>query len=480
MLPRVLATALGLVALALIEGATSTEPLGSRYAALATMAAIPIGSGLIAWWVTRRGRAVQLLNLGVVITAALFIGLAFECRWWDHCLTVVPPQIPAVHRLIAVVPFLLGLYAARQCTPPALRSPWAWRPALVLGLPYIGITTVIDLGWYLPGVEERLVLDPLLALCVLLALLVLLLWLAPRMVSSSWPHEPLPAGPLRDRLEAITDQAEVAVRDIRVWETWIPNACVTGLAPRERQVFFTRGIIQILGPDEIAAVHAHEVAHVRSGHLWILLGWLATGMFILVAVDPWLGGEWAVARWATYAVLGGGGFLGFTALSRHFEREADEFAAAMTSPETVARTLRRVSLDEQPRPTRVWKRHPSIDERVRILDNFTGEESNLARRTRQLGAAVATFAIVAMVAMGISTIALDRDRQRALWDRAVHLVHMAEARQFRLGGEVTEVEATMIERAAALCTTLGENNTVRDGALEALRTRIEAFGPSRD
>jgi heat shock protein HtpX len=94
-----------------------------------------------------------------------------------------------------------------------------------------------------------------------------------------------------------------------------PNAFATGRNPEHAVVAVTEGLLNIMGPDEVAGVLAHELAHVKNRD--ILIGSIAATMAGAIMVLA------SMARWS--AIFGGGGnndeegggagFIGLIAMS---------------------------------------------------------------------------------------------------------------------------------------------------------------------
>jgi Zn-dependent protease with chaperone function len=169
--------------------------------------------------------------------------------------------------------------------------------------------------------------------------------------------KPLPAGVLRDRLEATAGRLGFRFSDILLWNTrsGMANAMVIGLVPWLRYVVFTDRLIEEFPEDEVEAVFGHEVGHVRHHHMLFYLVFLVLSMFVLgmlgdvvvkVARDAWpetLAGlsieQLSMPADATetlsfvsiVTLVVGYIFLVFGFLSRRCERQADIFGCRTVS-----------------------------------------------------------------------------------------------------------------------------------------------------
>lgn len=115
-------------------------------------------------------------------------------------------------------------------------------------------------------------------------LLVLLFLAFPALLKRVWQTAPLPASPLRERLEGLSRRVGFRARDILVWNTHglVVNAAVTGFTPLWRYVFLSDGLLERLDAGEIEAVFGHELGHVRHGHVPLRLG------AMLAPLSAWL------------------------------------------------------------------------------------------------------------------------------------------------------------------------------------------------
>ena len=264
--------------------------------------------------------------------------------------------------------------------------------------------------WLLPEATEStragLLFAPLAALVVLAF---------PLLLRHLWGTHPLEPGPLRQCLERCAHRAGLRMRDILVWETdgMIVNAAVTGIFPQVRYVFLTDGLLAELSEDEIEAVFAHELGHLRHRHMLLriaaVLAPFSLGILLLqiwpraaewiVTWFHWGGPTWQ-APWALLALTGMGAYvlLAFGFLSRALEHQADLFGCRMirTGSKTVATEIFISALEKLGKATggrhvRTWQ-HASIARRVAFLRQALespGHARRFHRRVHLIGILIA-------------------------------------------------------------------------------------------
>lgn len=159
--------------------------------------------------------------------------------------------------------------------------------------------------------------------------------------------KPLPAGPLRRRLEASARRLRFRCSNILVWNTrhGMANAMVIGMVPWLRYVVFTDRLLEDFTPDETEAVFGHEVGHIRHHHIPYYLGFLCASLIVLgwllndVVAAPTAAGppvlndrqaEW-ISAVTLVSVLLAYIFVVFGFLSRRCERQADVFGCRAVS-----------------------------------------------------------------------------------------------------------------------------------------------------
>lgn len=194
--------------------------------------------------------------------------------------------------------------------------------------------------------------DPLVQLACVAGMSALVLGLSPAFVRLAWPTRPLPAGPLRSRLERLAGRLGFRYTDILIWDTGhtVANAGVTGALPWFRYVLLTDELADQLSPLEIEAVFGHEVGHIAHRHLMFFglffLGSLGVLALLASVARQWLGlgpGGWT-ERWlpgpmmveaaeqlVLLGLIGAYLLLVFGFLSRRFERQADVYGCRAVS-----------------------------------------------------------------------------------------------------------------------------------------------------
>jgi len=257
----------------------------------------------------------------------------------------------------------------------------------------------------------------------------------PLLLAWLWEARPLPDGPLRARLLAAAERWSIRPRGIYIWNTGgrMVNAAVAGFLPRLRYVFLSDALLQNFNDEEIEAVFAHEVGHIRGRHMLLrllviiapplLVGTLA-GLYgnpffqdLVLSESTWDGnnavGIFSGVATAAYLVV----VLGL--YSRILEREADLFACTGREPvqpttsapagvdqmdaaatATFVFALQRVAqVSGSPVDRGTWL-HPSVRARVRFLRTMLvnpAARRRFAWLTRSLEVSLYAILVVAVV-----------------------------------------------------------------------------------
>ena len=239
-----------------------------------------------------------------------------------------------------------------------------------------------------------------------------------------WDTIPLGPGVLRDDLLAMCARHRVRVRGILVWRTHgaMVNGAVVGFVPRLRYIILTDTLLESLPREQVEAVAAHEIAHVRHRQIpWLAGTMVAAGVFLAssVSVGARLAGFGPITEdWFPVGVLLGvfaSSLMLFGWASRRFEWQADVFAAqhcsAVSGPtETVtergslamAGALRAVAMINGFPADRFTFRHGSIVGRRARLVQAVGEPIGRGAADRSARRVKALVLAMGLIGIGLA------------------------------------------------------------------------------
>ncbi len=164
---------------------------------------------------------------------------------------------------------------------------------LAILLPWLIISVLFDLIQLVPFPPMKEFLaspwgEPILVLLSLFGLIFFL----PLAIVRLWGCTPLPPGPTRQRLEEFCRSQRLRFADILLWplfEGRMLTAGVMGLNRRFRYILVTPALLEATTPEEIEAVMAHELGHVKRYHLQLYLFlFLGFGLLSQVSAAPLL------------------------------------------------------------------------------------------------------------------------------------------------------------------------------------------------
>ena len=231
------------------------------------------------------------------------------------------------------------------------------------------------------------------------AFVVVRTWAYPGLVAPLFNRfTPLPDDGLRKRIAALLERCDLRLGEVAVMDgsrrSAHGNASVAGIG-RGKRVVLLDTLVDGLDPDEIAAVLAHELGHLKRRHIakhlavtavaglgcLMLLGWLAArpGFFAGLGVgrpSPQAALALLLLSLPTLAVFAK---PLLAAVSRRFEFEADAFAGRHVDPRLLARALEKLyrtnaeSLSSDPIYSAFHHSHPPPLARIaRLADAAPG------------------------------------------------------------------------------------------------------------
>jgi len=235
---------------------------------------------------------------------------------------------------------------------------------------------------------------------------------SPKLFNWAWRAEDNDNPALEEAIKKVSVAAETPVSGIKIWDTFnepVPNAAVAGLSTRYRFVYITRYLLSIFSAGQVEGVVAHELGHLRLGHVKTYM--LYSINLILVSVVfklgliAWLPGYYSESMLASLVEMLV--FLGifavtFTALARYSEYQADAFAAAATSPQIFASGLETLNDMLLPPPAIIpqWLlTHPMIQDRIdRVRGGGASKIKDLAGQARRIRVALLVSGVILLLA----------------------------------------------------------------------------------
>jgi len=247
--------------------------------------------------------------------------------------------------------------------------------------------------------------------------LILLVLFLPPFIKYWWGCSSLPQTEKKESMCNFLRTSGFKYKDILRWpllEGRMMTAGVMGLLPKFRYILVTDSLLNILSKEELNAVMAHEIGHIRYKHIlfyiFFLLGYMALSIglfdvfFYGMAAHPWLFNllqsqkEVQVSMfYSLFAVpvivsviLYFRYIMGF--FMRNFERQADLYSAKlMGGPEPTIMSLEKIAqMSSQSRDHPSWH-HFSIAERVGFLWRSLEDPELFKRHSRRVALFLIAF-----------------------------------------------------------------------------------------
>lgn len=284
-----------------------------------------------------------------------------------------------------------------------------------IALPVAPLIVVLTLADVLgtTGLDRKLTTFPFLMEVMVIGVLVAIYVLSGPLMRLFFRGEPLPEGPLRERLEAYATRIGFRYREFLIWHTGLGliNAAIVGGIGRLRYVMFTEGMLATFTDDEVEAVLAHEVGHAKGRHIQLYFIFAITLIFLTriarEAAVSFLPGDWVHHEYFEFALFAVVVLiywrLVFGFVSRKFEREADFFGAtSIGDHRRFIDTLEEVARKSGTLRTLPSWRHYSIAQRAEFLYRAFEEPALAARFRRAVRFVKIALVLVLLVTMTVA------------------------------------------------------------------------------
>ncbi len=352
----------------------------------------------------------QSVSAVVLFVAGLYW---LHLPWYVSKISIVA-AIPTVQGLLFIALFMAYLsviwylaYPAYQIIYRAGMTRSAYihsniRINFPIILPWFFFSGIIDIIERLPFEQPRHFLStPMGEVAYALVFLLSIALLGPVVIQKMWRCRPLEQGPVRSRIRNLCAQAGLVYTDILYWPIFggrMITAGVMGLVKRARYLLVTRALLQFLEPEDLDAVIAHEIGHVKHKHLlWYLVffsGYLLFSytflelfVYLILYVEPLQHLFDITNREATTTTS-----LGFSLVAiliffiyfryifgyfmRNFERQADTYVFQLLgNAQSLISAFHKITTVSGVSPRKPNWHHFSISERIAYLQRCEQDRS---------------------------------------------------------------------------------------------------------
>ncbi len=302
--------------------------------------------------------------------------------------------------------YLLGLGLFHYTSYNWLQAKTQINFLLPFLIPYFTLTVSLDLLSWLLGIREGWI-----STIIALTLLTISLLILPYFIQKFWNCTPLKDHQLHERLENLCRKARFTHGGMNTWSI-LPNAItagIIGIIPPFRYVMFTPKLLQMLAPEQIEAILAHEIGHSKCKHLllypFIIFGMgVSVGLFFIF-VDNTLEPHfynyfsphvtpllifipYAVIMWLYFRYV-----FGF--FSRLFERQADLYVFDLgIPPEHMISSLDHIAIASGGIHHLPSWHHFGIQERIDYLEKAIETPSLISRHHLKVKVCVGLYLII--------------------------------------------------------------------------------------
>jgi Zn-dependent protease with chaperone function len=374
--------------------------------------------------------------MAIVLFAFIVHGLGLPSLFNEWTLFETLPTLLAVCFLLL---FLLLLSIVWHNAYPSYRQLYGpdlshriyiisnWRMSVPILIPWVMISLMADIILALPFDSPKRFLGTTEGeVAYFLTFLILVAVFAPLVIQRLWGCTPLEPGFYRKRIEDLCQRAGIGYRNIMYWPIFggrMLTAGVMGIARRFRYILVTDSLLRSLSPDEIDAVIAHEIGHVKKHHLLYYILFMAGFMlisfaiydvtiFLIFSAKPLY--QMILSLGLDQATIISSLFSGvflvmflfyfrfvFGYFMRTFERQADGYVYSLfdTALPMIA-TFQKIAATSGQSPDKPNWHHYSIRERIDYLLKCEHNRLWIDRHNRKVRYSLLIFAI-AMISLGL-------------------------------------------------------------------------------
>ena len=369
----------------------------------------------------------RLSVLAILLFAINIYGLNLSSFLLRMPLLSLMPTLTALIFLMLFISYLAIIWTFAYDTQNILYRSDISRRSYILSnisisvpvlLPWLLLSGISDIINILPfQIPKRILATTEGEIAYFLIFLLLVAIVGPFLIQKFWRCQPLEPGQRRKQIEAVCRKAALEYADILYWPIFsgrMITAGVMGLIKKFRYILVTGALLRSLEPNEIDAVIAHEIGHIKKKHLLFYLLFFAGYMvlsyatfdliiYFIIYADP------------VYKLLNNTSFNQAAVVStlfslimivifliyfryifgffmRNFERQADTYVFSIfDSAVPLISTLYKIALTSGQPPDRPNWHHFSIQQRVDYLSRCEADRSWIDRQDRKVLRSIALF-----------------------------------------------------------------------------------------
>lgn len=294
-------------------------------------------------------------------------------------------------------------------------------------LPWILLSGIADLINILPFELLKAVMSSAEGqIAYFLFFLIAIAVFGPLMIQKFWRCTPLENGLDRMRIERLCRRANMRYAEILYWPIFggkMLTAGVMGLVKKFRYILVTPALLRMLRPEEIDAVIAHEIGHIKKNHLvfylFFFVGFilLASFTFNLIRFFSsysesifWLLNSGGMAESSIQPIISSAVFVSifllyfrfiFGYFMRNFERQADCYVYSLfDDARPLISTLGKIASVSGQSPDRPNWHHFSIGQRMAYLEKCEADHRWIRRHDRKVRNSILVF-FSALLLLGV-------------------------------------------------------------------------------
>jgi Zn-dependent protease with chaperone function len=248
----------------------------------------------------------------------------------------------------------------------------------------------------------------------------------PAIIQKFWRCKPLESGEHRQRIENLCQKAGISYADILYWPIFggkMITAGVMGLLRKFRYILVTPSLLRLLEPEEIDAVIAHEIGHVKRKHLvfylmffvgYMLISYVTFDMILfgIIYADPvyWFINKTGFNQTTIFSTLFSLVIIivfliyfrfVFGFYMRNFERQADIYVYTLfDSAKPLISTLEKIVTTSGQSADRPNWHHFSIRERIDFLQKCESDSRWIRRHNRKVKKSIGVY-LAAILLIGL-------------------------------------------------------------------------------